>query len=285
MIRAVWGAFHQEQATGEDVCGVLHQVAGILQFELATLSAQVERGISQPEDPIFRQITQAFQSHLEAVEAMLTAFEQEDSAGFEAGMQSAQDANNALMEAHRQAMEQIEAMANVDCIFCRAENPRGEERCRNCGRNLPGAVEKSSFAAENAEGLERGGPQGAEVTENYVLLAGAVQEWRREEIDADQLMEALQAVEQRTRAHQADLVQQRDQIGLAPAEAREALHQGVDMTESALCDSLAALEKMKLAFVKGDDTYLETGLHDLEKASRALVAAYHAAREAAAATR
>lgn len=287
MIRAVWGAHQAEQATAEDVCGVLHQVAGFVQFELATLAAQVEQGISQPEDPIFQQIQQGFQNHLQAVEIMLSEFELEEPTGaeFARGLQMAQDANNALMEAHRQAMEHIEAMAMVSCIFCNQENPRGEERCGNCGRNLPGAVEKSSFAAENAEGLERGGPQGSEVTENYVLVAQAVQAWRQEQIDADELLRALEEVEQRTRSHQAETVQHRDQISLAPEEAQEALHHGVDLTQAALAETLAALEKMKMAFMKEDDTYLETGLHDLEKAARGLVKAFHTSREAAALTR
>lgn len=276
MIRRVWQAFHEEQATPEDVVGVLHQVATILQVELTTLQAQLDQGISQPEDPVFQKIQQAFQHHLEAVELMASDFEQ-----FPTGLAMAQQATNDLMAAHTEAMRHIEAMGQVSCIFCSHENPRGEERCHNCGRNLPGAVEKTSFAAQNTVGLEQGGPSGAEVTENYVSVARALEAWRREELDAAGLLATLEEVEQLTRAHRQETVQHRDLIEEAPPEAREALHQGVDQTQAALEDTLAALEKMKLAFVKEDDSYLETGLHDLELAARSLVQAFHVSRAAA----
>lgn len=286
-MRRVWEAFQNEQATGEDVLGVLHQVAGFVQFEQSTLADQVQKGISQPEDPIFRRISAAFAKHLRAVELCLSEFELEQLTGerYAEGLALAQEANNELMAAHQTGMEHIEAMANVDCIFCHHVNPRGEERCANCGRNLPGALEKSSFAAENVEGLERGGPQGSEVTENYIYVHQALHAWREEAIDADELLGAIEEVEKRTRAHQADILYQRDQISLAPPESQAALHHGVDLTQAGLRETLAALEKMKMAFQKEDDTYLETGLFDLERASRGLVEAFHAAREAAAAIR
>lgn len=276
MIRRVWQAFHEEQATAEDVSGVLYQVAGILQVELSTLQAQLDQGVSQPDDPVFQKIQQAFQNHLAAVELMAADFEE-----FPAGLAMAQQATNDLMAAHTEAMRHIEAMGQVSCIFCSHENPRGEERCHNCGRNLPGAIEKSSFAAQNSVGLDAGGPSVADVTENYVLVARALEAWRRDELDAGELLGALEEVEQRTRAHREETFEHRQLIEQAPPEAHEALHQGVDQTQAALDDTLAALEKMKLAFVKEDDSYLETGLHDLEAAARSLVQAFHSSRAAA----
>ncbi len=286
-IRRVWSAYQEGQATSEDVLGVLSQVAGFVQFELATLADQAEKGVARADDPIYRQIVSAFQSHLEAVEVMVGEFSQEEPTGaeFSRGLELARAANDLMLEAHNQAMEHIQAMGRVSCIFCSQDNERGTERCSKCGRNLPAAVddpERSSFAAVNAEGLEGGGPKGAEVTDNYVEVARALQAWRQDQLDADGLLAVLDEVEQRSRQHRADLVQQREMVSLAPEEAREALHQGLELTESGLVETLAALEKMKLAFVKEDDTYLETGLHDLEKAAHTMVQAFHAARAAAA---
>ncbi|MCE7870630.1 hypothetical protein DYH09_09660 [bacterium CPR1] len=245
-----------------------------------------EQLVARADDPIYRQIVSAFQNHLEAVEVMVGEFSREQSTGaeFARGLELARTANDLMLEAHNQAMVHIQAMGRVSCIFCSQENERGSERCSKCGRNLPPTAdepERSSFAAVNAGGLEGGGPKGSEVTDNYVEVARALQAWRQDQLDADGLLAVLEAVEQRSRQHQADLVQQREMIELAPEEAREALHRGLDQTEAGLVETLAALEKMKLAFIKEDDTYLETGLHDLEKASRTMVQAFHTARAAA----
>lgn len=286
-IRRVWAAYQEGQATSEDVLGVLSQVAGFVQFELATLADQAEKGVARADDPIYRQIVTAFQNHLAAVEVMTSEFSLEEPSGaeFARGLELAKAANDLMLDAHRQAMEHIEAMGRVSCIFCSHDNERGSDRCAKCGRNLPASAdepEKSSFAAVNAEGLEGGGPKGSEVTDNYVEVARALQAWRQDQLDADGLLAVLEDVEKRSRHHRAELVQQREMVGLAPEETREGLLRGIEQTEEGLVETMAALEKMKLAFVKEDDTYLETGLHDLEKAARGLVQAFHASRQAAA---
>ncbi|MEW6280320.1 MAG: hypothetical protein AB1758_16950 [Candidatus Eremiobacterota bacterium] len=286
-IRGVWSLFQQEQATLEEVMAVLRQVAVFVHYELATLAEQAETGVSDPQNPIYQTTVDAFRKHLEALDVMGAALGEEAVAeGFQRGLDLAQEATNQMMHAHHQMMEHLEAMGRFSCMFCGQETPRGMERCQHCGRVLPaapGEPEKTSFSAVNLEGLESGIPRGAEVTANYVQVAGAVQAWRNEQIDADQLLAVLEEVEQLTRAHQQECSQHRELIRQAPEEAQAALTDGVAMTEAGLDGCLAALEKMKLAFLKEDDSYLETGLHDLEGASRLMVQAFHASRAAAAA--
>ena len=286
MLRSVWGAYVQGEATPEDVLGVLDTVTGFINFELETLRQQALKGISDPENPTFQKIVGAFELHLEAIDQMAEEFSEEsdseDEAGqaFLEGFELAQKATDQLVEAHTQTMEHIEAMAKVGCIFCGHANARESERCAKCGRPLPGTPASSSFSLVNQEGLEAG-PSVGEVTQNYAMVAEAVDDWRNGLIQAEELLNTLEDVEQRLACHQEESQQYYDEIKQAPPEAQPALNEAVAMTEEGLIQSLAAIEKMKLAFDKEDDSYLENGLHEFEKASNLMVQAYHASREAA----
>ena len=68
---------------------------------------------------------------------------------------------------------------------------------------------------------------------------------------------------------------------MAPAPQREALAAAVSMTQDGLEASLAAIERMRLAFEKEDDTYLHLGLGDFEEASRLMVQSFLASKDAA----
>jgi hypothetical protein len=290
MLRCVWQAYLTGEATPEDVLGVVDQVTGFIQFELETLRQQALKGISDPDNPTFQKIVGAFELHLEANELLAAEFaedpelEAEAGQNFLAGFELALQATQQLVEAHDQTMEHIQAMANVDCIFCSHLNPRESERCAKCGRTLPGAPAGSSFSLVNQEGLEAG-PAPGEVTQNYVLVAEAVEDWRNGVIQTEELLNTLEDVEQRLACHQEESQQYHREIQQAPVEAQAALAESVAMTEEGLAQSLAAIETMKLAFDKDNDSYLDNGLHELEKASHLIVQAYHASREAAARAR
>lgn len=284
MLRAVWGAYCSGEAGADDVLGVLDNVTGFIHFELETLRQQAARGVSDPANPTFQKITRAFELHLEAIDVMAEEFPEDADSGtgerFLEGFALAVEATQQLIDAHQSTMEHIEAMANVACIFCSHSNPRETERCAKCGRPLPGAESGSSFSMMNAEGLEMGGG-GGRVTQNYAIVAEAVEDWRNGVIQAEELLTTLEDIEQRLACHQEESQQYYQEIEKAPEHAQEALHEAVALTEEGLAQSLAAIEKMKLAFDKEDDSYLETGLHDFEKASNLMVQAFHASKEAA----
>lgn len=284
MLRAVWGAYGKGEAGPEDVLGVLDSVTGFINFELETLRQQAERGISDLNNPTFKRIVGAFELHLEAIDIMAEEFpEDEGGTGerFLEGFELAQQATLQLIEAHQSTMQHIEAMAKVACMFCSHSNPRESQRCARCGRPLPGSESGSSFSLMNAEGLETtGGPTGV-VTQNYAILAEAVEDWRNGVIQAEELLTTLEDIEQRLACHQEESQHYYQEIEKAPEHAQEALTEAVAMTEEGLAQSLAAIEKMRLAFDKEDDSYLETGLHDFEKASHLMVQAFQASKEAA----
>ncbi|MBT9583953.1 hypothetical protein IV102_11470 [bacterium] len=286
MLRSVWDAYVHGEATPEDVLGVLDTVTGFINFELETLRQQALKGISDPESPTFQKIVGAFELHLEAIDRMAEEFpdesDSEDDLGeaFLEGFGLAQKATQQLIEAHAQTMEHIQAMATVGCIFCSHANARESQRCARCGRPLPGGPAGSSFTLVNQEGLEAGPPVG-EVTQNYAMVAEAVENWRNGSIQTEELLTTLEDVEQRLACHRDESQQYYDEIKQAPPQAQAALSEAVAMTEEGLIQSLAAIEKMKLAFDKEDDSYLESGLHEFEKASNLMVQAYHASREAA----
>ena len=291
MLRSVWEAFRHGEATPDDVLGVLDQVTGFIQFELETLRQQVLKGISDPENPTFQTIVGAFEKHLEAIDLMAQEFPDTQDEAFQpgehylSGFALAEQATQELADAHRQTMEHIEAMASVSCIFCNHSNPRETERCAKCGRTLPGAPSGSSFSLLNAEGLDAAVSPVGEVTQNYALLAEAVDDWRNGVIQSEELLTTLEDVEQRLACHQEESLQYYEEIKKAPEQAQASLTEAVEMTEQGLTQSLAALDTMKLAFDKEDDSYLDTGLDEFAKASNLVVKAYHASREAAAAAR
>lgn len=282
-LRRVWRDYGEGVATDEDVMTVLHAVADFAQLQIDQLNAQAESGRAQPEDRGFALILDAFEAHLDALEVMarqLDPEEPEDGA-FERGLAMAQKATNQLMEGHQAVMDHIHATGTVSCMFCSHENPREAERCAQCGRTMPVPVAaKSSFSAVNAEGVQGGQEPSGETTENFVRLAQAVAAWRAGALDAEGLMEAIEEIEGRLLAHRHDNRKHVDLLERYAPERRRAVEAAIEATEASLARSLAALEKMKLAFVKEDDSYLETGLFDMEAAARTMVSSYRAMQAA-----
>lgn len=290
MLRSVWQAYLLEEAGPDDVLGVIDQVTAFIQFELDTLQKQAEQGQADPQSATFQKIVAAFELHLEALDEMALEFAEpaeEETPGppgahYQRGFNLALKATGQLVEAHRGAMEHIEAMAQVACIFCAQANPRESQRCSHCGRALPGSQGGSSFSLVNADGLEgTSSPAAGQVTQNYAILAEAVERWRGGQLPSEELLQQLNEVEEMLVGHQQETGQYYQEIEQAPEQAQEALRRAVAMTEEGLVQSLQALDKMKMAFEKEDDSYLETGLDEFAQASSLMVQAFQASREAA----
>lgn len=190
---------------------------------------------------------------------------------YEIGLKLAQQATNQLALGHQKMVEHIEAMGRVSCMFCGRENDRGQAKCGQCGRALPQDAPTSSFEARESAGLDPASK--GQVTENYKQLAAATEAWRAEQLDADGLLAKLEEVEDRLTRHQGDNLKYRETLENCPEEHRTALYNAVDATDKALDAGLLALEKMKLAFEKEDDSYLESGLHDFEASAWMMLAA------------
>ncbi|MBI3928189.1 MAG: hypothetical protein HY319_21780 [Armatimonadetes bacterium] len=303
-LRRAWEDLGQGKISTEVMVGLITEVAQFIQVQLDILYQQVQQGVSNPNDPSFKLIWKGFETHLEAMEVMAREFpeasdtedpevEQAETEEAEAdevplggyfaqGMDLAQKGTNMMMAGHKLAMEHIDAIGRISCMFCGSENRRGVERCHHCGRALPalpGDPAQSSINVANVEGLEGQGPTGAEITDNFVIVNEAVAAWRGGALDADGLLAELEKVEGRLLAHDEANVQDLQLMEQQPG--KEALAQAASLTAKAIQHSLEALAKMKLAFDKEDDSYLVTGLHDLEAASKLMVQSFHACREAA----
>lgn len=292
-LRRVWEDFVDEKAEEAHVMGVVAELDRFANAQLAQLNRQIEEGTAKTEEESFKLIYEAFEILLDATDMMAFEFvepeeemEEPEEGFFLTGLELVQEATNQMMEGHNLALEHIQATSEICCMFCNHKNPRGIERCQKCGRALPkmpGQPVQSSFTAVQEEGLDRkSGPRGANVTENYVILAQGVGLWRENQIDAERLFEGIEEIEQRLIDHQNDLPDQRFMVeDQAPEHQREALLEAIDLTQEGLERSLAALDRMKLAFEKEDDTYLELGLSEFEEASKLLVQAFHANQKAA----
>lgn len=293
-LRRVWNDYCEEIASPQQVMDVIAEIGKFSQHNLGLLEKQVEDGVSNPEDPAFALILEAFEMMLDACEYLALEFvdpdpddeiEEPEDGFFLYGVEMVQEATNQMMEGHNLALDHIQAISEVNCLFCGQKNSRETQRCSKCGRNLPQSANRasSSFEAVNAEGLEKSAsePQG-EFTRNYVMIARTVSGWQSGHTTPDQLAEVFDRVEQALVAHLEDTERQEKQLAQAPPAQQQALAKAITLTQDGLEASLAALERMREAFEQEDETQLSLALVEFEAASRQMVASYHACKQAAA---
>lgn len=263
-LRRCWDAVLEGQAGEEDLANTLQAYSDRVQFELNRLEGQVFHGQSDPNDPIFAAVVDGFERQLAAVERMARELEDPEQGHMDAGLHMAQRANNALMAAHLRLIERVEQLSRVNCPFCGHSQERGGERCGQCSRVLPGAepAAPSSFSVVQAEGLQPG-LEGRPMTENALGLTRAVQSWRMGQLSWEQLYLVLDEVEEKLMGHQESNAQAAREEGDP--------HGLLSRTHEALEDSLEALDHMRLAWDKDDDSYLEVGLGRFHEASDELL--------------
>lgn len=291
----VWEDFCDEEVGPEEVLGVIHEVGGFAHFQIQTLEAQIDQGISDPDNEAFALIFEGFELLLEAAEIMLMEFAEElpedveepEDGFFTSGFDLVQEATNQIVKGHNLAMEHIEAMAEVSCPFCQHVNSRDNQKCGKCGRPLPVSsgmeAQQGSMNVVERQGLEKkpaGGGEGG-LTRNYAQTAHMLEGWKAGAVGAEQLAHYLDGLEANFQGHLQETIQQAEMIKRAPQEQQEGLFQALDMTQRGLEMSLESIAKMRLAFDNEDDRYLFFGLSDLEEASKVLVEAYWANKKAA----
>jgi hypothetical protein len=262
-VQKCWDAYLEGQAELEDLTLTLQAYMDRVHFELNGLDAQVVQGVSNPKDAVFSAIVSGFERQLEAVEEMALELEEPEQGHMEAGMLMAQRANNLLAQAHQRLLARVEELGNVNCPFCATANPRDSERCGQCLRSLPqlaAEAPKTSFSFVQADGLQ-GTSQGP-MTENARELTQAVEAYRQEQMDWEELYTVLDEIEDRLMQHQEEnqkLLEGTDRSGL------------LQRTDDALNKSLEGLDYMRLAWEKEDDSYLDTGLTQFYSASEELL--------------
>jgi hypothetical protein len=292
-LRLVWSDHLAGIATPEHVMDVIAELGRFAQHNLGLFETKIESGESDPEDPGFSLIIEAFELILEGCEHMALEFvdpdpdddvEEPEEGFFVHGLALVQEATNQMMEGHQLTLDYIASISQVNCPFCGQPNSREGSRCRKCGRalpqNEPAAVPGSLSSAVQSEGLESAESLG-DVTENFVLLARAVAGWNSGNVGHQELASLIDHVESRLLAHLEETESQQQLLKKAPPARQPALAQAVEMTQEALDQSLAAIERMRLAFEKEDDTYLHLGLSDFQAASRLMVRSFLASKAAA----
>lgn len=292
-LRRVWTDYQAEIASETDVMDTIAELGRFAQHQLGLFEKKIDSGASNPDDPGFSLIIEAFEMVLEGCEYMALEFvepdpedevEEPEEGFFACGLGLIQDATNQMMEGHQLTMDHIAASSEASCPFCGQKNSRELPRCAKCGRALPQSEAPQldpEFSAVQEEGLENGQAAPAQPTENYMVLAHSVEGWRSGELSHQELAQIIDAIEQKLLAHLEDTERQEQVLRMAPAPQREALAAAVSMTQDGLEASLAAIERMRLAFEKEDDTYLHLGLGDFEEASRLMVQSFLASKDAA----
>ena len=263
-VRRCWDDVLAGRAQDEDLLLTLQAYSDRVQFELNRLESQVFQGLSDPKDPVFAAIVDGFERQLQAVERMAQEIDDPEKGHMDIGLELAQRANNALMKAHLELLQRVEQVSRMDCPFCGVSQERGGERCVQCGRTLPGLppVQQSSFSVVQAEGLQPRA-EGLPMTENARQLNEAYRSWKAGAMDWEQLYTVLDEVEDRLMRHQDSnaqaVVDEGDPKGL------------LARTHEVLEDSLEALDHMRMAWDKEDDSYLEVGMGKFLEASDQLL--------------
>jgi hypothetical protein len=285
----VWEAYCDEVATPGDVMDVIAEVGGFSQAQLGQLEHQLETKVSNPDNESFKLIFEAFEILLDACDFMALEFAEEipedieepEEGFFPYGFELVQEATNQMMEGHKLGMKQIAEMAEVNCPFCSYVNERGQPKCGKCGRALPNATDAgSALNVKEHQGLEKKQP-GQDLTKNYAMTAHLLEGWKAGAVGVEQLSEFLDQLEQGFVGHLEETDRQEKMIARAPASQRPGLLEALGKTRQGLQMSLESVAKMRLAFDNQDDRYLFFGLGDLEEASKVLVEAYWANKEAA----
>lgn len=293
-LRLVWKDHLEEKAGPEQVMDVIAEIGRFAQHNLGLFEAKIAGGESDPDDPGFSLIIEAFELVLEACEHMALEFvdpdpedeiDEPEEGFFEFGLALLQEATNQMMEGHQLTLDYIASTGQVNCPFCATRNSRENPRCDKCGRALPVSdplPESPRLDAVQAEGLETASrPAPAEVTENYVVLARAISGWKARAMSSQELSVIIDQVEGKLLAHLDDTELQEQILRKAPLSRQPALAEAVALTQEALDRSVVAIERMRLAFEKEDGAYLELGLSDFEEASRLMVRSFHACKAAA----
>ena len=132
-LRRVWGDFEAGVATDTDVMDVIAELGRFAQHQLGLFEKKIESGASNPEDPGFSLILEAFEMVLEGCEYMALEFvepdpedqvEEPEEGFFACGLGMIQEATNQMMEGHQLTLEHIEASSVASCPFCAQKNPR-----------------------------------------------------------------------------------------------------------------------------------------------------------------
>jgi hypothetical protein len=254
-VRRCWQDFLDGHAAEADLELTLQAFADRVSFELEKLDQQVEAKKSDANDPIFASIVAGFEQQLNAAERMLRELDEPDIGHMEAGLELAQRANNRLMQAHQQLVERESTPPAINCVFCGAECTPGASRCTHCNRPLPVTGESqgqsSSFSVVEQSGLEAN-LSSRRLTQNAAHIMRAVDAWKGGKLDWESLYTVLDEIEdkllQHQEANQSDIAGNGDPSGL------------LARTDALLEESLAAVDHMRLAWDKDDQSYLETGL-------------------------
>lgn len=266
-VRRCWQDFLDGHAGEADLELTLQAFEDRVSFELEKLDQQVEQKKSDPSDPIFASIVAGFEQQLIAAERMLRELDEPEVGHMEAGLELAQGANNGLMRAHQQLLER-EAVppAAINCVFCGGECTPGATRCTHCNRPLPVTGEpqpqSSSFSVVEQTGLEAN-LSSRRLTQNAAQIMRGVDAWKAGKLDWETLYTVLDEVEDKLLQHQeanhADIAGNGDPSGL------------LTRTDVLLEESLAAIDHMRLAWDKEDQSYLETGLNQFCAAGEQLL--------------
>lgn len=239
---AVRRCWQRVLAGGNNDTDLLHA----LQAYEDSLSEELER-LGEGDSDAHRSLERC----LAAVDRMLMELDQPDQGHMDAGLQLADQA-----EAARSAAAAVGGA--VLCPFCGQPRETGTSRCGACQRPLPfleGAT--SSLSVMQNDGLDR---QSRRQTQNAAALTRVLAQFRAGEATWDDLLAQIDDVEDKLIGHQE-----------ANAQSTTQTAEQTERVNLLLEESLSAVDCMRLAWDKNDESYLDNGLASFAQSSEALL--------------
>ncbi len=276
-LREYWHEYFNMTKEMEEVQSVIEKIGQVIEERQELMEIGISEMGDSAENPINKDIYEAFELHKDGLELMVQYFETQDESQVNEGFKIIQDATNLLMAAFIRFRDEMKIEMRILCPACAAENIKGDDKCVKCGFKLP--VEILADVPEGGRIISEEGFADEEddlTTDNYDQIAAAMASWKEREIDDDQLLVEINEVEERFKAHKQSLLQEKSDLrGLNDSEKRIF----TDLTkiiEEALNENLAALAQMKEYYNDKNPMNLDNGFNAFWEATRSIIRSFEA---------
>ncbi|MCA9793114.1 MAG: zinc ribbon domain-containing protein, partial [Candidatus Eremiobacteraeota bacterium] len=269
-IHGVLDLFAEEKIEQDQVLDLFNQVEGALKTQISFIEQLLAEGEADPSNPVHQWIEKGFRRQLEALDYMRGFFDDEDEERIEDGAAMFQEGTNQMMMGYAEFQRmRLEAM-QFECPHCGARNLKGSPKCGNCAQKLPHEVVETGLLATVGDG----GVKQEASTPNLDAVREALEKWRSGQLSTDELRNEFDQVSARFEAHKADLARERAGLGELSEQERQIMTSLLTNMETALDDSLEAMDAMTMFFATEDPSHLDRGLDRLTEATSRVIEAY-----------
>lgn len=280
-LRGAWQRFFGGSAEASEVRAALQEARVELEGRLEMLAQSVQQGVDQADDPVHREIEEAFSEQLGAVGQMEGALDEgADEPDVAAALTRVQDATNRMAAVFRRFEDKVEESRSFCCPHCTERCTVGDRRCPHCGAMLPmvhaqlSSTTWSHLSADGAIPLP-----GRMTTPNFDRIEQALEMWQSGAASDAEFTDQIDYVAGRFLNHRASVRKDRDDalnMRHVPLEEKAPYVSLLDQIEAALEDGLMALSQMRDGLGAGHRQAVEMSFRRFESNHESICQAWFA---------